>query len=113
LYVGLPRLYHQLVKVNQFLLNTTTNQTAWANEVGLTEFLDSIGLDGTSLAPQVTQQLNELIGELYLNISSFSANYIDRVGTVFGFLFFVVVLPFLLFFMIRDYDRIRNFVQEF
>lgn len=113
LYFGLPRLYHQLVKVNHFLLNTTKNQSGWANEVGLKEFLDSVGLDGDTLAPQVTQQINDLIREFYLNVSSFSANYIDRVGTVVGFLFFVVLLPFLLFFMIRDYDRIRKFVKEF
>lgn len=113
LYAGLPRLYEQLIRMNQFITSTRYNQQGWADEVGLKEFLDAIGLDGSELAPAVANHINELIRGFYLDLSSLPITYIDRVGVVVTILFFVVLLPFLLFFMIRDYDRIRLFVKSF
>jgi len=113
LYVGVPRLYEQLVRMNQMITSAKYNQQGWADEVGLKDFLDSIGLDGSELGPAVANHINELIRGFYMDLSSLPITYIDRVGVVITIVFFVVLLPFLLFFMIRDYDRIRLFVKSF
>jgi predicted PurR-regulated permease PerM len=113
LYAGIPRLYEQLVRINQLITSAKYNESGWADEVGLKDFLDSIGLDGSELGPAVANHINELIRGFYIDLSNLPITYIDRVGAVASILFFIVLLPFLLFFMIRDYDRIRLFVKSF
>lgn len=112
-YALVPRLYEQLMKANALMSSAKYNQNGWADEIGLKDFLDSIGLNGNEVGPAVANHLNELIHGFYMDLSSLPLTYIDRVGVVITIGFFVVLLPFLLFFMIRDYDRIRLFVKSF
>jgi predicted PurR-regulated permease PerM len=112
-YAIIPRIYEQLMKANTLMSSAKYNQNGWADEIGLKDFLDSIGLDGNQLGPAVANHINDLIHGFYMDLSSLPITYIDRVGVVITIGFFVVLLPFLLFFMIRDYDRIRLFLKSF
>lgn len=111
-YLGLPRLYDQIYRINQFLTGALTNKETWSQEIGLNDFLDSLGLNGDVIGPAVGNQLHGLIQGFYNDLSTQSITYLDRLGAVISVAFFVVLLPFLLFFMIRDYDRIRMFIKS-
>ncbi len=112
LYIGLPRLYEQIIRINTQLRSISRDQGTWADEMGLRDFLDSLGLDGDEMAPEMVRQINDFIQGFYHAIATLPISYVDRFGAMLSVVFFVVLLPFLLFFMIRDYDRIRQFVKN-
>jgi len=110
-YIGLPRLYDQLYRINQFFVGAINNKETWSQDVGLNDFLDSLGLNGDEMGPALGNQIHSLIQSFYSDLSTQSITYLDRLGALVSIAFFVVLLPFLLFFMIRDYDRIRLFIK--
>lgn len=110
-YVGLPRLIDQLYRINHFFVSALENKETWSQEIGLNDFLDSLGLNGDEVGPALGNQLYGFIQGFYSDLTTHSFTYLDRLGSLVSIAFFVILLPFLLFFMIRDYDRIRLFIK--
>ena len=111
-FFGFPHLLHQLLTISQMINEIIQEPETWSAHVGLIDFLNALGLDGKELAPVIMNHVNQFFRDFTSNASDISVSAIDRLGAVFSVLFFIVLLPFLLFFMIRDFDRIRMFVKN-
>lgn len=111
LFFGLPVLIEQLVKLGNLLIDATANTNQWLVNTGLFKLLHNIGLDSSSLQGQITSEIHTYLLALYDHITHFSSGVLTGFGSAITILFFIILLPFLLFFMIRDYDKIGRFVR--
>jgi len=112
LFFAIPILLEQLSKIGS-IINIAANDTeAWIEGTGLLSFIDRLGFEAETVKEQLAYQINMLIDQFYAGLTSMSSAYISGIGSVVGVLFFIILMPFLCFFMIRDYEKIGIFVRS-
>jgi len=112
LFFAIPILLEQLSKIGS-IINIAANDTeAWIEGTGLLSFIDRLGFEAETVKEQLAYQINMLIDQFYAGLTSMSSAYISGIGSIVGVLFFIILMPFLCFFMIRDYEKIGIFVRS-
>lgn len=111
-FLTVPVLLEQLSKIGTMLNEASTNTEAWIESTGLMALVDRIGLESGSFKTQLIDQINSIVDDFYMNLANFSSGYMAGLGSIVGILFFVILTPFLCFFMIRDYEKIGVFVRS-
>lgn len=112
LFFAIPALLEQLSKIGG-LINIAANDTeAWIEGTGILSLIDWLGFEADTIRTQLASQVTLLIDAFYAGMTSLSSTYISGIGSVVGVLFFVILMPFLCFFMIRDYQKIGVFVRS-
>ena len=112
LFYAIPALAGQLAKLGSLLNDTATNTDAMIENSGILTLFNQLGFETASIKPELVSQINMLVDEFYRGITSLSSTYISGIGSVATVLFFIILMPFLCFFMIRDYEKIGVFVRS-
>lgn len=112
LFFAIPLLTEQLSKLGSLIQDMSNNTEAVVESSGILSVMNYLGLDAASIKTQLVTQLNMLMEGFYQGVTSLSATYISGVGSVVTVLFFLILMPFLCFFMIRDYEKIGVFVRS-
>lgn len=107
-----PALLDQFSKIGSLLNEVSTNTETWIESTGLLSLLDQMGFESENFKTQLTTRINSLIDAFYLNLTTISSGYVTGLGSAAAVLFFVILTPFLCFFMIRDYEKIGVFVRS-
>lgn len=112
LFFAIPALANQLSNLGSLFNETTNNTEQMIENSGILALFEHLGFEGESIRAQLATQVNFLIDEIYSGITSFSSTYIAGIGNVVAVIFFIILMPFLCFFMIRDYEKIGVFVRS-
>lgn len=112
LFFAIPALADQLSNLGSLFNETTNNTEQMIENSGILALFEHLGFEGESIRAQLATQVNFLIDEIYSGITSFSSTYIAGIGNVVAVIFFIILMPFLCFFMIRDYEKIGVFVRS-
>ncbi|MDX1637453.1 MAG: AI-2E family transporter [Balneolaceae bacterium] len=107
-----PAIMDQLSKLGTLMNEASTNTEAWVESTGLIALFDSIGFESSSLKSELVNQINSIIERFYQDLTDLSSGYLTGVGSAVAVLFFIILTPFLCFFMIRDYQKIGIFVRS-
>ncbi|MDX1618326.1 MAG: AI-2E family transporter [Balneolaceae bacterium] len=107
-----PVLLDQFSKIGGLLNEASTNTESWIESTGLLAFIERLGFESEAFKTQLADRINALIDRFYVNLADLSSGYITGLGSMVAVLFFVILTPFLCFFMIRDYDKIGVFVRS-
>lgn len=110
-FIAAPAITDQTVRLNKILLSASNNTEQWIDEKGITELIERVGLDPIAVKPQLAAQINQIKAMVYDNLTGFSSKAIGRITNIIGVIFFIILLPFLMFFMIRDYEKIGDFIR--
>jgi predicted PurR-regulated permease PerM len=111
-FFAIPALRDQMVRLSALFIEATNNTDALIDDLGVFTLAERIGLQVDQFRPQLANQLNELMTSITQNVTSLSAKTVSSVTNIIGVLFFIILLPFLLFFMIRDFQKIGSFVRS-
>ena len=109
--VATPVLINQLAKIGSFLTQATNDTPAFIKNSGILELLNNIGFEGELLETQLIVQAEQLLQAFLNNMTNLSSGYLVGMGNVLTVAFFIILLPFLCFFMIRDYEKISTFLS--
>lgn len=112
LFFAVPALLEQLSKIGTLINEAANDSEAWIQSTGVLTLIDRLGFETADIKTQLATQLEILIDSFYAGLTSFSSTYITGIGSVVGVLFFMILMPFLCFFMIRDYEKIGVFVRS-
>lgn len=112
LFFTIPALIDQLSKLGGLLNETATNTEGMVESSGILRLFEYLGFEATSVKSQIVTQIDALLDEFYQGITSLSSTYISGIGSVATVVFFIILMPFLCFFMIRDYEKIGVFVRS-
>lgn len=112
LFFAIPALVEQLSKLGSLLNGMATDTEGMIESAGILAFFEYLGFDPEYIKGQLVSQLAALVDEFYRNITTLSSTYIYGIGSVATVLFFIILMPFLCFFMIRDYEKIGVFVRS-
>ncbi len=112
LFLTVPVLLEQFTKMAGLLNDAANDTEGWLEHTGILALFDRLGFQTETIKAQLAAQINFLIDEFYAGITSLSSTYISRISSIVGVLFFVILMPFLCFFMIRDYEKIGIFVRS-
>lgn len=112
LFFAIPAVADQLSNLGSLFNETTNNTEQMIENSGILALFEHLGFEGESIRAQLATQVNFLIDEIYSGITSFSSTYIAGIGNVVAVIFFIILMPFLCFFMIRDYEKIGVFVRS-
>jgi predicted PurR-regulated permease PerM len=113
MFFGLPVIANQFVKMGRLFVEATNDTNHLLSQSGFFAFMNKLGLGSAGLQQQIAGRIHSFMIGISDNITNFSTGLLDGVGSVVTILFFIILLPFLLFFMIRDYDKIGRFVRSF
>ena len=112
IFFAAPAVAEQLSKLGALVNATTQNTEQMVEQSGMLALFEHLGFESDAVKTQLTTQLNALIAQLYTSMTSFSSTYISGLGSVVTVIFFIILMPFLCFFMIRDYEKIGVFVRS-
>lgn len=112
LFFAVPLLAKQLSKLGSLVYEMSNNTEALVESSGILSAMKYLGLESASIKTQLVSQLNALTQSFYHSVTSLSSGYVSGVGSVVTVLFFLILMPFLCFFMIRDYEKIGVFVRS-
>lgn len=112
LFLAIPALLEQFSRMASLLNNAAGDTEAWVEQIGILSLTEQLGFQTEPIKTQLIDQINFLIDEFYARITSLSSNYISGIGSIVSVLFFAILMPFLCFFMIRDYEKIGIFVRS-
>lgn len=112
LFFAIPALVDQLSKLGSLLNQTATNTEQMIESSGILNLFEYLGFQAAAVKPQLVNQTNMLIDEFYQGITSLSSTYISGLGNIATVVFLIILMPFLCFFMIRDYEKIGIFVRS-
>lgn len=112
LFFAVPALLEQLSKIGSLINNAAQDTEKWIDSTGILVLIDGLGFEADAVRAQLARQINLLIDEFYAGLTDFSSTYISGLGSIVAVLFFVILMPFLCFFMIRDYEKIGIFVRS-
>lgn len=107
-----PGLIEQLSRIGSLINEASTNTESWIEATGLITLIDHLGFESAAIKQQLVTQINMLIDNFYTNLTSLSSDYLSGIGSIVAVLFFVILMPFLCFFMIRDYEKIGIFFRS-
>lgn len=112
-FVASPAITSQFVKLSKLLITATGDTQTWLVDIGVSNLIERLGLDGQVIIPQLAEQIQQVNNMLYNSLTGASSKALGRTtNIIFYIIFFIILLPFLLFFMIRDYSKIGSFVKE-
>jgi predicted PurR-regulated permease PerM len=111
-FLAIPALLEQLSRMGSLINEVAKDTDAWIENTGILVFIENLGFQTEAIKTQLGDQLEILIDDFYTGITSLSSTYITGIGSVVAIIFFVVLMPFLCFFMIRDYEKIGIFVRS-
>jgi predicted PurR-regulated permease PerM len=112
LFFAIPALAEQLTKLGSIFNETTQNTEQMIESSGILGLFEYLGFETESIKEQLITQINFLIDQVYSGMTNLSSTYISGLGSIVGVLFFIILMPFLCFFMIRDYEKIGVFVRS-
>lgn len=112
LFFAIPAMAEQLSKLGGLVNQTANNTEQMIESTGIVALFEHLGFEAESIKAQLAAQVNLLIDQLYGGMTSLSSTYISGLGNVVTVIFFVILMPFLCFFMIRDYEKIGVFVRS-
>ncbi|MCW9709214.1 AI-2E family transporter [Fodinibius salsisoli] len=112
LFLTVPALIEQLSKLGGLLNETATNTEGIVESSGILRLFEYLGFEAAAVKSQIVSQVNLLLDEFYRGITSLSSTYVSGLGSVATVVFFIILMPFLCFFMIRDYEKIGVFVRS-
>lgn len=110
--LAVPLLAEQLSKIGTLINEASTNTESWIEGTGLLSIADLLGFERETFKIQLAEQINTLINQFYSSITNLSSAYVTGIGSVVAVIFFIILLPFLCFFMIRDYEKIGVFFRS-
>ena len=108
---GLPALAGQLARLGRLSLDATQNTYQWLDQTGLFSLMNRMGLTDPALKTGIADHIHLFLTHFYNQFTNLSSTFVTGFGSVLTIIFFVILTPFLLFFMIRDYDKIGRFVR--
>lgn len=111
LFFGIPFLTQQLSNLARLFSRSQENAGTWIDETGILDLASQMGLDTASLRLKLLSHIDLVVTNFYQGISQLNPTYVSSVGNLLTALFFLILLPFLLFFMVRDYSRIGAFLR--
>jgi len=106
-----PVLINQLAKIGSFLTQATNDTPAFIKNSGILILLENIGFKGELFETQFIHQAELFFQSFLDNLTNISSSYLVGMGNVLTVAFFIILLPFLCFFMIRDYEKIAAFLS--
>jgi len=106
-----PALIEQLTRMGHMLTEATNDTESWMQQMGIFALIDRLGFTSEAFKGQLVQETNIIIQDIYQNITHLSSGVVSGFGNLITVLFFIILLPFLSYFMIRDYDRIAGFFR--
>jgi len=112
LFFAVPAIVEQLSKLGSLVNQTANNTEQMIESTGILALFEHIGFEAESIKTQLTTQVNLLIQQLYTSMTTLSSTYISGLGSIVTVIFFIILMPFLCFFMIRDYEKIGVFVRS-
>lgn len=112
LFFAVPAIAEQLSKLGSLVNQTANNTEQMIESTGILALFEHLGFEKGSIKTQLTTQVNLLIQQFYNSMTSLSSTYISGLGSVVTVVFFIILMPFLCFFMIRDYEKIGVFVRS-
>ncbi|SMO35668.1 AI-2E family transporter [Fodinibius sediminis] len=112
LFFAIPALVEQLSRLGSLLNGMATDTEGMIEHAGILSFFEYLGFEAEYVKSQLIAQIDMLIDEFYLGITTLSTTYLYGIGSVATVLFFIILMPFLCFFMIRDYEKIGVFVRS-
>lgn len=112
LFFATPAILEQLSKLGSLVYEMSNNTEAFIENTGILAVFERLGLETESVKSQLVTQLNLLAQQFYQQITTLSATYLSGLGNLITVLFLIILMPFLCFFMIRDYEKIGVFVRS-
>lgn len=112
LFFAIPALVEQLSKLGSLVNEMSNNTEQMIENSGILAAFEYVGFQADSIRPQISAQVNTFIQQFYSGLTNLSSTYISGLGNMVTVLFFIILLPFLCFFMIRDYEKIGVFVRS-
>jgi len=112
LFFAVPALAEQLSKLGALVNETSQNTEQMIESSGVLALFEHLGFKTASIKSQLATQINLLIDQFYNGITTLSSTYVSGLGSVVTVIFFLILMPFLCFFMIRDYEKIGIFVRS-
>lgn len=111
-FFAIPALLEQLSRMGGLINEVAQDTGGWIESTGILTVIEGLGFESEAIKVQLAGQLELLIDEFYTGLTSFSTTYITGIGSVVAVVFLVILMPFLCFFMIRDYEKIGIFVRS-
>ncbi len=112
LFFAVPALLEQLTRMGSLINEVAKDTGGWIESSGILTLAERVGFESAEIKTQLSAQLEMLINRLYAGLTNLSSTYITGIGSVVAILFLVILMPFLCFFMIRDYEKIGIFVRS-
>lgn len=112
LFFATPAIIEQLSKLGSLVYEMSNNTEQLIESSGILTIFDQLGFESQSIKTQLVSQVNNLSKEFYQQITTLSSTYLTGLGNVITVLFLIILMPFLCFFMIRDYEKIGIFVRS-
>jgi len=112
LFFAVPALLQQLSKLGSLVYEMSNNTEQLVENSGILDLFRQFGFDTAAVKTQLINQTNALGQEFYQHLTTLSSSYLSGLGSVVTVLFMVILMPFLCFFMIRDYEKIGIFVRS-
>ena len=112
LFFAVPAVLEQLTRMGNLINEVAKDTGGWIENSGILALAERVGFESAELKTQLSSQLEVLINRFYSSLTDFSATYVTGIGSIVAILFLVILMPFLCFFMIRDYEKIGIFVRS-
>ncbi len=112
LFFAAPAMLDQLSNIAGLINEAAGDTEGWVESTGILAIVERLGFDTAYVKTQLANQLEILIDNFYISLTNFSSTYISGIGSVIAVLFFAILMPFLCFFMIRDYEKIGIFMRS-
>lgn len=112
LFFAVPAVLEQLTRIGNLVNEVGKDTGGWIESTGILTLAERIGFESAEIKAQLSGQLDIWINRFYSSLTDFSTTYVTGIGSMVAILFFVILMPFLCFFMIRDYEKIGVFVRS-
>ncbi|MDX1671715.1 MAG: AI-2E family transporter [Balneolaceae bacterium] len=112
LFLGIPVILEQLSKIGMVINEASNNTEQWIEQTGILALAERVGFETETIKVQLATQIELMVDQFYAGMTTLSSQYITGISSVVGVLFFIILMPFLCYFMIRDYEKIGVFVRS-
>jgi predicted PurR-regulated permease PerM len=107
-----PWLWQNAVALAKYLAQANTNADEWLQSTGFMSVASKIGIDASIITTKILPRVNAIFSSATGGLMGDAPVQKTNAGNLFTVLFFLILQPFLLFFFVRDYDRIGGFIRE-
>lgn len=111
-FYAVPAIVEQLTRIGAVFNEAASNTGPWIESTGVLPFLEGLGFESEVIKTQLSTRIETLVDSFYNGLTTLSAGYLSSLGSLVMILFFLILMPFLCFFMIRDYQKIGIFVRS-